>query len=225
MPPASLTTFPAELLIQVYKSLDNVKDVTALNLASHQFYDLWVSHTVSISDAVFSRTIKSFDDARELVKIQQKFVEQNHCDDDGHHDRYREALERNKLMISNVQNCLANNAYEKQDFSAPSDETLLSKINYCAWMLVLTTEDTFAQSSCLASLDLETLQPMFEIVGRLIDLLESGIFYVHFPPGIDFNKIGGRSQEDRLLNVRDTLEERISALKMAEEVGNGVEDI
>ena len=225
MPPASLSDFPAELLIQVYKSLDNVKDVTALNLASHQFYDLWLSHIVSISDAVFSRTIKSFDDARELVKIQQKLVERNHCDDNGHHDRYREALERNKLMISNVQNCLANNAYEKQDFSAPSDETLLSKINYCAWMLVLTTEDTFAQSSCLASLDLETLQPMFEIVGRLIDLLESGIFYVYFPPGIDFNKIGGRSQEDRLVNVRDTLEERISALKMAEEVGNGVEDI
>ncbi len=102
MPPASLSDLPAELLIQVYKSLDNVKDVTALNLTSHQFYHLWVSNTVSISDAVFSCTINSFDDARELAKIQQKFVERNHCDDDGHQDPYQRARERNKLMISNA---------------------------------------------------------------------------------------------------------------------------
>ena len=107
MQPVSLSDFPAELLIQVYKSLDNMKDITALNLVSHQFYDLWHSHTVSISDAVFSRKIKSFDDVTELMKLQQKSVERNHSDDNGHHDPYRQALERNKLMVSNAHDHLA----------------------------------------------------------------------------------------------------------------------
>ena len=228
MPPASLTTFPAELLIQVYKSLDNVKDVTALNLASHQFYNLWLSHTVSISDAVFSRAIKSFDDARELAEIQQKFVERNHCDDNGHHDRYQEALERNKLLTSNED--AFRTFYQQEKPWLNSDENLMSKIYYCVCMLILMKDDAFAQSSCLASLDLETLQHMFNVMNRFWLVLsfvledDDGLG-LRVLPEIDLKKLGRKSRMDMLENARDTLEQRISALKMAGEVGNDMEDV
>ena len=91
-----------------------MKDITALNLVNCRFYELWFSHTLSISDAVFSCTIKSFEHTRDLVKSQQKVLEQDHCDNDGHHDPYRRALERNKLMISNIHGVHAFYEDEKQ---------------------------------------------------------------------------------------------------------------
>ena len=70
MSPASLSDFPVEVLIQVYILLNNVKDVTALNLASHRLHNVWLLNIESISAAVLSRTIESYDYACELVKIQ-----------------------------------------------------------------------------------------------------------------------------------------------------------
>ncbi len=227
MPPASLSDFPAQLLIQVYKSLDNVKDVTALNLASHQFYDLWHSHTVSISDAVFSRKIKSFDDARELANIQQKSFGWDHCDDNGPHDPYRQTLERNKLMVSNIHDSFK--YYDKESVSGRSFGALLSKAYYCVCTLVLTTEDSFAQSSCLASLDLETLQLMREFVGQSLFTLtlcaQTDGSSVPFHSRFALERLDGKSPKDTLENVLDTLKKHISALEMAEEVGNGVENV
>ena len=57
--------------------------MTALNLTSHQLYNVWLSNTLSISAAVLSRTIASYDDAYELAITQQKALERHldHNDD------------------------------------------------------------------------------------------------------------------------------------------------
>ena len=209
--------FPAELLIQVYKSLDNVKDITALNLASHQFYDLWSSHTLSISDAVFSGTIKSFDDARELAELQQNYFGRNHWDDNGHHDPYLEALERNKLMVFNAHNYLdvCEEGISLRPFERwiNPNEPILSRVYYCIWKLVLMEEDTFAQSSCLASLDLKNLEVMVEIIVR--DMSPSFLFpgrdgfNDQDPPRFALKQMGGKSPEHALLNVLNTLRKHI----------------
>ena len=231
MPSASLSDFPAELLIQVYKSLDNVKDITALNLVSHQFYDLWFSHTLSISDAVFSRTIKCFDLARELVELQEKIIERIRCNDNGHHDPYRRALEHNKLMMSNAHGFPYSYEAEAQVHPAVfrfhrDYEELQLKIYYGLCILVLAEEDTFAQSSCLASLDFETMRLMYFVIYRETydaPVGFTGVQYVHFRFGLD--KTGGKSPEDSLEYVRKILVERGRALERAEEVGRGVENV
>ena len=209
MAPASLTTFPAELLIQVYKSLNNVKDVTALNLASPRFHGVWRENIVSISDAVFSRTIKNYVVARELVKVQQKSVERNPCEDNGHQDPYRQALERNKLMVSNAHDSLK--FYQEERRWLKRDETFMSKIYYRICMLVLAKEDTFAQSSCLASFDLETLKLMLKVFHehvRTLTLQPNGKFSAQFTS----SKVGGISPEDIPVNVVSILYKHISAL-------------
>lgn len=237
MPPSSLSDFATELLIQVYKSLDNVKDVTALNLVSHQFYDLWLSNALSISDAVFSRMIESIDDARELVKLQQKFLERDHGDDDGQHDPYRRALERNKLMISNAHGFPAFCEAEKQldpvslRFNRNDEETH-SKIYYRLRMLILAKQDTFAQSSCLASLNFETVKMMCSIIFRegRAHIVSGGVRDVPMWFGIE--KVGGecsaeqrRSFRSTLIYVWKILNERGRVLERAEEVEHDVENV
>ena len=219
MSPPSLSSFPAELLIQVYKSLDNVKDVTALNLVSHQFHSLWLSHTLSISDAVLSHTIKSFNDARKLVELQQKFLERDHCDDDGHHDPYRRALERNKLMVFNDHDCLhlSEVVYEL----SPATRIVWSKVYYCLCILVLTTEDTFAQSSYVASLEFGTSVILFELVCDELFVFNSRFRVLRF----SLERFGGKPLDKTLKNILDMLEKHISALKTAKEVGKGVENV
>ena len=219
MSPPSLSNFPTELSIQVYKSLDNVKDVTALNLVSHQFYNLWLSHTLSISDAVLSHTIKSFNDARELVELQQKFLERDHCDDDGHHDPYRRALERNKLMVFNDHDCLhlSKVVYEL----SPATRIVWSKVYYCLCILVLTTEDTFAQSSYVASLEFGTSVILFELVCDKLFVFNSRFRVLRF----SLERFGGKPLDKTLKNILDMLEKHISALKTEKEVGKGVENV
>ena len=222
MSPPSLSNCPAELLIQVYKLLDNVKDVTALNLVSHQFYSLWLSHTLSISDAVLSHTIKSFNDARKLVELQQKFLERDHCDDDGHHDPYRRALERNKLMISNDQNSvhLSEVVYEL----SPAAQTVWSKVYYCLRILVLTTEDTFAQSSYVASLELGASVALYELVRHELFIFKNrGMASVTLRFGLE--RFGGKPPGGTLKDILDILGNHLLALRSAKKVGNGGENV
>ena len=218
MPTASFSDFPVEVLMQVYKSLDNVKDVTALNLTSHRLHNVWLSNTMCISDAVLSRTIKGYDKASEFVEIQQKFLERKHCDDDG---RNQQTLERNRLALSNARHCL--DFYEAATDSWCSgrclscNETLWSQIYYCLRILDFTGEDTFAQSPCLASLDYETLEIMFSFINwYLADYFRSC-------------QMNGSRDEvplplSTLVDFHHRLEKHIMALNRAEEGGNGVEN-
>ena len=85
-------------------------------------------------------------------------------------------------------------------------------------MLVLLDEDPFARSSRWASLDRKDLKFMYGLLGNYSwRLHELGSWF-----GLDKNS--GKSQET-IKDIRNTLSKRISALELAEEVGNDVEHV
>ena len=227
MPSTSLRDLPAELLVQVYESLDNVKDITALNLVTHQFYDLWLSNTLSISDAVFSRTIKSYHHARELVKLQQKVLKQDHCDNDGHRDPYRRALERNKLMISNIHDF---HAFYKVENQVDADELRLNhkeihlRTYFDLCMLVVAEEDRRV-SSHLALLNSEIVRFMYSVVCRSQEVYVLTQILNHFYMRFGVGSIGVRFPEDTLKRLWKIVVEHGRALERAEDVGNGAENV
>ena len=65
----SVSDLAPELILQIFKSVDGASAITALNATSRKFYKVWRANAASISDAVFSRTIPCFDDAKELSNI------------------------------------------------------------------------------------------------------------------------------------------------------------
>ena len=230
MPAAPITTLPTELLVELYKSLDHMNDVNHLSRALPRFHEVWCQHTVTISDAVLSREIESYDHACELAKIQQKFFERDHGDDNGHHDPYIQALERNKLINSNL-----NDFYELYEVEMTINYTrgyqhyefLSSRIYYCICMLVFTEGDKSAQSLCLASLDLKTLKLMHEYVEWYFDerFVEHDSYgdWVGVPLVFGLEKIGGEYPEVTLASVQQKLKKACLDVGKARQVGNGAE--
>ena len=230
MPAAPITTLPIEILIKLYKSFDDMHDVNHFSCALSRFHEVWRQHTVTISDAVLSRKIESYDHACELAKIQQKFFERDHGGANGHHDPHKQALERNKLINSNL-----NDFYELEKVTTivyynrcyRDYRILLSRIYYCICLLVFTDGDKSAQSSCLASLDLITLKRTHEIVEWYFD----EHFVKYFPLDIwegvplafGLEKIGGGHPEVTLASVQHTLKKACLEVGKARHVGNGAE--
>ena len=64
----SLSYLPNELLIPIFKSVDNVSDAAALSRTSRRFYDVYQYNLSSICDAVLPRTIEVYDQAAQLVE-------------------------------------------------------------------------------------------------------------------------------------------------------------
>lgn len=224
MPPASFSSCPAEVWIQVYKSLDDAKDATALRGTFRKLRAVWHSNAASISDVIFPRTIKGYNKARELVKIQQKSLGRNHCEDDDRSSQ--EVLEQNKLMISNAKGYHALHKAMPRPYSPRwlyCDENLRSKIYYCLCMLVLTQGDTSAQPSCFDSLDLETLEIMCDFVGwysiERFYLFKRDENRPSFPIPFGLEKVVGISLAETLWNVEWISAKRLGVL-MIERIGN-----
>ena len=218
MPLASFNTLPTEIVVQVFESLHNVKDVTALNAASTKFCNVWRENTVSISDAVFSRTIKGYDKAIELVEIQQKVLQRKTSDDDG---RDGQMLERNKLILSNARECFY--FYKTGDVWASerglsSDEALWSNIYYCFCMVEFLEEDALAQSPCLASLDLENLEVMFYFISWYLAKhfasfhMDGSTSSGKIPLTVGLEKSGGKPVECAVVCFHDRLRKHVLVL-------------
>ncbi len=86
-----------ELLLKVFESLDSHQEITALNITSVRFHDIWYLHTASISTAVLSRSIDCFDDAQELLKMKKKATPH-----DGDLPRRQITLQRNRILVTNA---------------------------------------------------------------------------------------------------------------------------
>ena len=72
---SALEQLPSELIVQVFKSIDDFSTLSSLICTSPTFYAVWQLNTSSISVAILPKTIDCFDDARELVKTQELFPE------------------------------------------------------------------------------------------------------------------------------------------------------
>ena len=64
-----LPKLPTELIIQIFKSTNNLATATALSISSHRFQSIWQANSASICHAVV-RTIPCYDQACEYVKAQ-----------------------------------------------------------------------------------------------------------------------------------------------------------
>ena len=64
----SLSYLPNELLVHVFKSVDNVRDAAALSRTSQRFHQIYEYSLSSICDAVIPRTIDFYDQAAQLFE-------------------------------------------------------------------------------------------------------------------------------------------------------------
>ena len=95
MASSSLSDFPSEMILGIYECLDDHHAVTALNLTSRKFYDVWRLHTAIITKAVLPHVIDCFDLAQELVVIQ---VESSA----GQAEAREAVLQRSKCLLANA---------------------------------------------------------------------------------------------------------------------------
>ena len=64
----SLLSLPTELLVNIFKSVDNVGDAAALSRTSRYLHEIYHYNLSSICDAVLPRTIEAYDQAAQLVE-------------------------------------------------------------------------------------------------------------------------------------------------------------
>ena len=99
MASASLSDLPSELILKIFKSFDDHRTITALNLTCRKFQDIWQLNTASIVSSVLPQSIDCFDLAQELLIVQGK--------SDGAESESREALlERCKCLVTNASTLL-----------------------------------------------------------------------------------------------------------------------
>ena len=70
MSTSSLPALPAELIIQIFKSIDNFATATALSSTSRRFQSIWKTSSPSICYSIFARTIPCYHQAFEYVRAQ-----------------------------------------------------------------------------------------------------------------------------------------------------------
>lgn len=73
----TIINLPPELILNIFQSLDNFASVIALVRTSRIFYHTWLSNPASISDAILPRVIHFFEQASQLVHIQEKLLVSN----------------------------------------------------------------------------------------------------------------------------------------------------
>ena len=202
-------------------------DVTALQRALPRFHEVFCNNASAITGAVCPQ---SYDYAYELAKIQQKFFERHHGEDNSHHDPCPQALERDNLIYWNFNDFeqLRDIEMEISSFQGTQFEPpLSSKIYNCICMLVYTEGDESAQSSCLASLDLKTLESMRDFVEWYFDERfvenDNHRFCWNVPLWFGLEKIGGQNPEVTLANIRHKLKKACLDVAKARKLGNSAE--
>ena len=75
MPCSGLDHLPSEIIIQVFKSIDNFHTIVSLVCTSRTFHAIWQRDTSSICNAVLPMTIDCFADAKELAITQELVLE------------------------------------------------------------------------------------------------------------------------------------------------------
>lgn len=74
----TMTGFPPEIILQIYRHLNSASDITALNSTSRRYNSIWRINAASISAAVLSRSIDCYNSAFELFEIEER-VKQIYC--------------------------------------------------------------------------------------------------------------------------------------------------
>ena len=95
----SFSDLPTELIVHVFKSVDNIGSAAALSQTSHHLHEIWRHNLSTICDAVFPRTIECYDQACQLLEAMAKseiVVEQSSAE-----EKYDTAVVRAKVLVAN----------------------------------------------------------------------------------------------------------------------------
>lgn len=148
---------PPEVIIGIFSCLHDHHAITALNLTSRKFYEIWKLNTATITKAVLSRAIKCFDLAQELLALQGKSP-------DGGQVETREAvLKRSKRLLSNAAVVLKDFANDIRVLFA-DDRAVSLASHYCLWIVMELYNDHEARYWRLQAATLEETRGMAEIL-------------------------------------------------------------
>ena len=70
IPPKSLTEFPTDTIIQIFRSMPNFKTATIFSSTSRQFRSIWKRYSATICHAILVQTVACIDCAFDYVKVQ-----------------------------------------------------------------------------------------------------------------------------------------------------------
>ena len=147
----SISDLPPEVVIGIFSCLQDHHAITALNLTSRKFYEIWKLNTITITKAVLPRVIGCFDLAQELLVAEGKSPDSRQIET-------REAvLERSKHLLNNAAVMLKTHANSTSTFDAGKSMPFLRCL-YRACICVELVNDRKARDSHLQAATLEELR-------------------------------------------------------------------
>ncbi|KAF6225926.1 hypothetical protein HO173_012698 [Letharia columbiana] len=108
-PKSSFSDLPAEIIIQVFKSVDDFSTAAALSNVSRNLFTIWKQDLPSICRAVLPRTVDCFDEAQDLMEAQSHSAQNQQSS-----DAIQATIGRAELFFSNAAIAwLASSRYER----------------------------------------------------------------------------------------------------------------
>lgn len=152
-----LSDLPPEVVIGIFTCLKDHHAITALNLTSRKFYEIWKLNTATIIKAVLQRAIDCFDLAQELLDLQGRSPISPPFGT-------REAvLERSKRLLTNAAVLLSERNCRISDFDAGKHVASL-QYRYVFWICIELCKDREARDSRLHAATLQELRGMVKSV-------------------------------------------------------------
>lgn len=153
MTSTSLSDFPAELILNIYESFDDHHAITALNLTSRKFYEIWRLNTATIAEIVLPRVIDCFDMAQELLVIQGRSA-------DGQLETRAAVLEWSKRLVTIASRVLKYYASGSNGLRKLLEFTEFTESFYLIWIILELYPDRQAQDLRLEAATLKELRGM-----------------------------------------------------------------
>lgn len=95
----SLLALPNELIVHIFKSVDNISSAASLSRTSRHLHEVWLYYLPPIRDTVLSRTIECYDQASQLVESMAK--SDTAVDQSSVEEKAKAAVIRARLLFTN----------------------------------------------------------------------------------------------------------------------------
>lgn len=149
----SLSDLPPEVIIGIFSCLKDHRAITALNLTSRKFYEIWKLNTATITNAVLPRAIDCFDLAQELLAVQGRLP------NSGQAETREAVLKRSKHLLLNAAVVVKDYTSSILVFDAGTHVASLRSY-YHVWIIIELRNNRQARSLRLQAATLEELRGM-----------------------------------------------------------------
>ena len=160
------------MILGIYECLDDHHAVTALNLTSRKFYDVWRLHTAIITKAVLPRVIDCFDLAEELAVVQ------GNKSTSGPTETYEAVLERSKRLLVNAATLVKDHSSyvihlesttgEMKEFAYEGNLSAFTESYYRLWILLELFNDREVRDLRLQAATMKELEGMEDALHWLL---------------------------------------------------------